>query len=306
MPEIKTVKYNIGIDVGGTKIEAVLLSRGEVVHVVREKTASNDGYDVVLSQIEGLYQKVLSHINFREHTLGIGTPGFISSDDQKIRNSNLLCLNQKNLKKDIVEKIGRDFALDNDANCFALAEAILGGGRPHDMVFGAVLGTGCGGGIVYNKRIYRGSSSLAGEWGHLSLNPIGPNCYCGRRGCVETYISGGGLERRWMKERGKENSVIEIIAQCEAEITEGVEFINLFIHNFAQAMANLFTILDPDVVVLGGSVAKVDRLYSEGIGLVEKILDRKWDYPRIIKSSLGSKAGSIGATLLGMSPQSYR
>jgi fructokinase len=184
--------HRIGIDFGGTKIEGIVLDpAGREIFRKRVETRREDGYERILERIRTLYDELRARDPQQEHTLGIGTPGAVSPRTGLLKNSNTVCLNGRPLKADLERLLGRPIAIQNDANCFSLAEALHGAGRGCTLVFGVIMGTGCGGGIVYRGDVITGPQAIAGEWGHTSIDPNGPLCYCGRRGCVETFISGG-------------------------------------------------------------------------------------------------------------------
>lgn len=291
----------IGIDLGGTKIEGVLLEEdlGELRRL-RVPTARERGYEAVLGSIAELY-RALAREAGGPHALGVGTPGAISPRTGLLKNSNTTCLNGRPVREDLERLFGRPFALQNDANCFALAEARLGAGRGRGLVFGVILGTGCGGGLVIDGTARVGPQRIAGEWGHMVLDPAGPPCYCGARGCVEAFISGGGLERRWQALRGERRPLEELLALYRAgEPAASALFAELFAR-FGQALANLINALDPDIVVLGGGVSNIDELYSEGIPEVRRrVFTDACDTP-IVRHALGDSAGVLGAALIGIS-----
>ena len=189
-------KLNIGIDLGGTKIESVVLDEdSNILFRQRIFTESQKGPEHVLNQIHDIYLQALNSIGDKEHSLGIGTPGSISKSTGLLRNSTISCQNGLPLQDLIKNKLNHSFVIENDANCFALAEALIGAGKNYDLVFGVIMGTGCGGGFIYNGKLRTGPQRLAGEWGHSVINPNGPECFCGKNGCVSTYISGTGLEK---------------------------------------------------------------------------------------------------------------
>ena len=184
--------------------------------------------------------------------------------------------------------------MENDANCFAMAEAILGSGVGYSMVFGVIMGTGVGGGIVIDGEIHHGRTNIAGEWGHHMLHHNGNQCYCGRSGCVETYISGPALEKRWTDITGREEPLSEIIDNSGLNLQWKQEFLD----NFGISLANVIDILDPDVIVLGGGLSNIDFLYSEGQKSVYcNVFSDIVDTP-IIRNKLGDSAGVFGAALL--------
>src|SRR4051812_48898319 len=195
--------FRIGIDLGGTKTEGIVLDEsGKELFRKRVATDRDNGYRHILDRIKSLHDDLSGKISGAAHTFGIGTPGAISPRTGLLKNSNTVCLNGQPIKADLERLLGRKIEIQNDANCFALAEALHGAGKGKKLVFGVIMGTGCGGGIVYKGEVITGPQSIAGEWGHMSINPNGPICYCGQRGCVESYISGGGAAARYAEQYG--------------------------------------------------------------------------------------------------------
>lgn len=245
--------YRLGIDLGGTKIEGIVLDEQDnTLFRDRIPTEQEKGYEAILQNIERMYNTLLAHADGDHTTFGIGTPGAISLKTGLLKNSNTVCMLDKPLKKDLEELLDRPIAIQNDANCFAMAEARDGAGKGRDLVFGVIMGTGCGGGIVHNGQVITGLMAIGGEWGHMSIDPAGPVCYCGMRGCVETFISGGGLERQWKAEHGAERNLRDIVADYRNGDTRATEFMQTFFKHFGRSMANLINILDPDIIVLTG------------------------------------------------------
>ena len=293
--------HRMGIDLGGTKIEGIVLDAdGGELFRQRIPTEQEQGYSHILSNIDELYRTMVAAVDNAEHNFGIGTPGAISSLTGLLSLSNTVCMNGKPLKKDLEERLGRRIAIENDANCFAMAEAMMGAGRGKDTVFGVIMGTGCGGGIVHKGKTFAGLNLRSGEWGHMSIDPNGPECFCGRRGCVETFISGGGVEARYEKEFGEHRSFRDIQTDYEAGGSKATEFTDIFFRTFGRAIANLVTVLDPDIIVLGGGVSRFDALYTRGVEEVARcILGEELRTP-IVKHELGDSAGVIGAALIGV------
>ena len=187
--------YKIGIDLGGTKIEGVLVDEEfQVIERKRVPTNQNNGYESILNTIKDLVNELK---NSETTSIGVCTPGALSKDSGLIKNSNTQCLIGKDLRNDLEKILDQEISIENDANCFALAEARLGAAKNHDTVFGVIMGTGVGGGLVIDGKIHTGRTNIAGEWGHHCIKPNGNECYCGRKGCVETYISGPALEKKW-------------------------------------------------------------------------------------------------------------
>ncbi len=291
----------IGIDLGGTKIEGIILdAQGEELFRRRVETQQEQGYAHILNRVKGLSDELAAHIQNQPHTFGIGTPGAVSPRTGLLKNSNTVCLNGQALKADLERILGRKIEIQNDANCFALAEARQGAGRGKKLVFGVIMGTGCGGGIVYRGEVITGPQAIAGEWGHMSIAPDGPVCYCGQRGCAETFISGGGLEARYAGQFGAKRSFKEIVKDYHAGDAKAVAFMKIFFRNFGRSLANLIDVLDPDVVVLGGGVSNFDALYTEGVVEVAKYVFSDCLETPIVKNQLGDSAGVIGAALIGI------
>ena len=293
--------FRIGIDLGGTKIEGIVLDEsGAELLRKRVETQSERGYLHILNRIHDLHRDLAAHIEGKPHTFGIGTPGAVSPRTGLLKNSNTVCLNGRPVKTDLEQMLGRKIEIQNDANCFAMAEALYGAGQGKKLVFGVILGTGCGGGIVYKNEVITGPQAIAGEWGHMSINPDGPLCYCGQRGCVECYISGGGLEARYAEKYGEQKSFEDIARDFHQGDSRAVEFVKIFLRHFGRAMANLIDVLDPDLVVLGGGVSKFDPLYTEGAAEVARFVFSDSLQTPIVKHRLGDSAGVIGAALIGI------
>lgn len=286
--------YKLGVDLGGTKIEAILLDENfAVIERKRIPTPKND-YDKILDSISSLVLDLSK--NTSDFTLGICTPGAISKQTGLIKNSNTQCLVGRSLKEDLENKLKKRISMENDANCFALAEATLGVALDFDLVFGVILGTGVGGGIVIDKKLHSGRTNIGGEWGHHTLHRNGNSCYCGKTGCVETYISGPSLENQWTMLTGKSQPLPEILSNIDNEI--GNKWKTNFLENFGYGLANVIDILDPDVIVLGGGLSNIDFLYTEGKESVySKVFSDSIDTP-ILQNKLGDSAGVFGACML--------
>jgi fructokinase len=284
----------IGIDLGGTKTEGIILNDNlEPIERKRIPTPQND-YNAILNSVVDLVNDLKTKTN--DSTIGICTPGAISKKTGLIKNSNTQCLIGMPLKEDLEKVLGQKVSMENDANCFAMAEAKMGAAKDYDVVFGVIMGTGVGGGIVINKKIHHGRINIAGEWGHHTLHQNGNKCYCGKNGCVETYISGPALEKRWNELTGKKDSLPQIIQNLDDD--KAIQWKNEFLHNFGTALANVIDILDPDAIVLGGGVSNVSFLYDEGKKAVyDSVFSDLVDTP-ILKNQLGDSAGVFGASLL--------
>jgi fructokinase len=293
--------FRIGMDLGGTKLEGIVLdAQGRELFRKRIATERESGYRHILKRIKELHDELAAHINHQPHTFGIGAPGVVSPRTGLMINSNTVCMIGQPVKADLENLMGRKIEIQNDANCFAMAEALHGAGKGEKLVFGVIMGTGCGGGIVHNGEVIVGRQAIAGEWGHMSINPDGPLCYCGQRGCVESYVSGGGLEARYAEQFGVKKSFREIEKDFYAGEASAAAFMKIFFRNFGRAIANLIDVLDPDVIVLGGGVSKFDALYTEGVEQVAKFVFSDSLETPIVKHQLGDSAGVIGAALVGV------
>ena len=293
--------FRIGIDLGGTKIEGIALDpHGLEIKRLRIATEADGGPAHIVARIASLYAGLVHAIDDAPHTVGIGTPGAISRKTGLLKNSNTVCLNALPLKSLLEAALHHPIRLENDANCFALAEALQGAGRGYDCVFGVIMGTGCGGGIVIGGQVRGGPQALAGEWGHMVIDPAGPACYCGARGCVETFISGGGIARGFRERHGRSLNATQIVAGAAVGEVDCVIAMDALYANFGQAIANLMAVLDPDVVVLGGGLSNIDGLYERGVAEVAKHLFSDEMTTPIMRNALGDSAGVIGAALLGI------
>jgi len=288
--------HKIGIDLGGTKTEGILLDeKHNIIERKRIKTPQENGYDSIVKSITFLINDLKKKTS-EKTSIGLCTPGITDPNSGLIKNSNTQCLIGMPLKNDLENILDQEILMENDANCFALAESLLGSAKDHEVVFGVIMGTGVGGGIVINGTIHKGRSNIAGEWGHHILHPNGNECYCGKRGCVETYISGPALERRWFEITGTKESLQSITQNLSFEKDE--QWKSEFLENFGMALANVIDILDPDAIVLGGGVSNVSFLYDEGKKTVyEKVFSDLVNTP-ILKNKLGDSAGVFGACLL--------
>ena len=286
----------IGIDLGGTKIEGILLDESlNVVKKIRIPTEQEKGYSSIIQSITSLIDELKSKSNI-EFTIGLSAPGAISKKTGLIKNSNTQCIIGKPLQEDLQKGLEYEITIENDANCFALAEATLGAAKNYDVVFGVIMGTGVGGGIIINGKIHRGRTNIAGEWGHHTLKQNGNNCYCGKNGCVETYLSGPALEKRWTELTGKADS-LELITN-NLNDSKANQWKSEFLANFGASLANVIDILDPDAIVLGGGVSNVPFLYDEGRDAVyDQVFSDLVDTP-ILQNKLGDSAGVFGACLL--------
>ncbi|MBN4080790.1 ROK family protein [Caldithrix abyssi] len=287
----------IGIDLGGTKIEGVLLDdHHNVIKRERVLTERENGYHAIVEKIVGLTQSLIK-LGEAKGPIGICTPGAIDPTSGSLKNSNTICLIGQPLREDLEKALGVSVLMENDANCFALAEATMGVAKGYGVVFGVILGTGCGGGVVINEKIHSGPNRISGEWGHHVLYPDGVSCYCGNKGCTERYISGTALENQWKELTGEFQYVTDIIDK--KLYLNHPEWKKKFILNFGRALANVIDILDPDAIVIGGGVSKVDLLYTEGKESVYREAFSEQVVTPIFKNQLGDAAGVYGAAMLG-------
>ncbi len=292
----------IGIDLGGTKIEGVVLDRHRQV-IVRQRlpTESARGYEHIVEQVGRLAEALLA-VAPESEVVGVGTPGAVSQRTGRMKNCNTVCLNDRDLPGDLARRIGRAVRIENDANCFALAEAVAGAGRGAAVVFGVIMGTGVGGGIICGGQLLRGAQHIAGEWGHHCLDPSGPPCYCGQRGCVERYVSGPAVEERFRARTGVAADMADIVARARRGERDAGAVMDEFIDRFGRALANVVNILDPDVIVLGGGLSNIDELYEAGRGAVARYVFSDELRTPIRRHALGDSAGVIGAALLADQP----
>ncbi len=289
----------IGIDLGGTKIEGILLDKqNQVMERIRVPTKQENGYEAILSRIVTLIKDIQSRSD-QAASIGICTPGAIEPTEGVLKNSNTVCLNGKPLKDNLESALDYSIEMENDANCFALAEAALGAAKGYSTVFGVIMGSGVGGGIVFSQKIHRGRLFIAGEWGHITLYPGGMDCYCGRQGCVEKYISGTALERRWTELGGENLALDQIVSKFDSLPDNRYrKWKTEFLDNFGRALATVINIVDPDAIVLGGGVSNIPFLYNEGSKIVQNNTFSTFSDTPILPNQLGDSAGVFGAALL--------
>lgn len=257
----------IGVDLGGTKTELIALGDDGAVRLRRRAPTPAGDYAATVALIAGMVTQAEHELGVRA-SVGIGTPGSQSPVDGRMRNANSTCLNGQPLKQDVEAALGRAVRLANDANCFALSEAVDGAGRGADVVFGVILGTGVGGGVVVHSRVLQGANGVAGEWGHNPLPPgddtggHAPACYCGRHGCVETWLSGPALAADHLRTSGETAAPEHIVARAGAGDAACEATLQRYEARLARALAGVINLLDPDVIVLGGGLSSIGRLYE--------------------------------------------
>lgn len=293
-----------GIDLGGTKIELVIMEKldpSTIIFRERIPTEGNKGYDHIVNQIAKIVELGIEKTNQKPRILGIGTPGAHDPQTGLMKNSNSTALNGQPFLTDLEERMGIPIRMANDANCFALAEATMGivpdTLSNAEVVFGIIMGTGVGGGIVVNGKVLNGRQGIAGEWGHSLLDESGGLCYCGQIGCVETILAGPSLQRYYHSISGKEAKLKDIVANRDSD-PHAADTMDRLIHYFGRGVANLIDILDPDAIVVGGGVGNIDALYTEGIEAVKKFVFNLRLDTHILKPKLGDSAGVFGAAAL--------
>ncbi len=295
--------YRIGIDLGGTKVEGVVLDQeNKELHRERYPNGKEGGYDNILNTIKKLYTNLCAEIDGASHTLGLGTPGAMAKENNLLKNCNIECMNGKPFQDDLVKLLDHNVVVENDANCFALAEAVIGAGKGKDLVFGVIMGTGCGGGIVYKGEVIRGLKESAGEWGHSTINfengPVWRNSVL--KGLVEAYISGTGAQERYAEEYGDKLEMKDIVENYRNGEDRAVQAMNTFLNHYGISISNIIKFMDPDVIVLGGGLSNVDEIYSEGPKYVEKYCLNEELYTPILKNEYGDSAGVYGAAIVGV------
>lgn len=293
----------IGIDLGGTKTESIVLTPdGEVLWRQRQPTPRSAGYVAVLELVAAMICEAAAQLPVgASPTVGIGIPGSIDARSDLVRNANTTCLIGHPLRRDIEQLIGCSVRVRNDADCFTLAECRSGAGRGYGLVFGVIMGTGCGGGICINGVVREGPHRIAGEWGHFSVDREGAQCYCGNRGCVETLISGSGVETFHLREYGNKLSMRGIVEGARSGEKRCLDTFDRFLDDFGRCLGGLISILDPDAVVLGGGLSNIDELYTVGMERVKKYAFHDNLRTPILKNRLGDSAGVFGAAWTGQS-----
>lgn len=291
-----------GIDLGGTKIELCALSAGAVVHRQRIATPADD-YDAIVGALAGLVETAERQLGDRG-SVGICTPGAISQRTGRIKNSNTLCLNGRALDRDVAARLGREVRMENDANCFALSEAHDGAGRGEAVVFGVILGTGVGGGIVVNGRCLVGCNAIAGEWGHIPLPYLedgdrpAPACYCGRSGCIETYLSGRGLRDTYAQSGRAPLAAPEVAQLAAAGDAAASAALARYCDRLARGLSTVINLLDPHAIVLGGGLSLIGALYETVPALLPKYVFSDSIATKLLPAVHGDASGVRGAALL--------
>lgn len=293
----------IGLDLGGTKVEAVALSEaGAELLRFRRPTPVGD-YQAAVELIVDMVAEVESAAGSAA-SIGLGTPGTIDPVSGLMKNSNSTALNGQPLDRDLEAALSRQFLMANDADCFTVSEAHDGGGAGAASVFGVILGTGVGGGLVFDGRLVSGPNRIAGEWGHNPLPWVspdeapGPDCYCGRQGCIETFLSGPGIAADHARRIGATWSAAEIAAAAAAGQADASQTMDRFHDRLARALAGVINIVDPDVIVLGGGVSNIESIYEAVPGLWSRYVFGGTVLTRLVKAVHGDSSGVLGAARL--------
>lgn len=298
------VSMKWGIDLGGTKIEGVILDEGgKVVERRRIATEREQGYGHIVNRIVLLVEQMKDATGLRPDHLGVGTPGTIDPPTGLMKNSNTVVLNGQPLGKDLEAALGVPLTLANDANCFAVAETLLGcvpeKAPAAGVVFGVILGTGTGGGLVVDGKIIGGAQGIGGEWGHMFLDQSAGYCYCGRVGCAEQILSGPAIERYYANLSGTVRTVREIVPRYRAgNDPAAIRAMKRWFHFFAKGISTIINVIDPDVIVLGGGLGNIDELYTKAVPqVVNHLFNPRMDTV-FLRPKLGDSAGVFGAALL--------
>ena len=293
----------IGIDLGGTKTEGILIdTNGKELERERIKTKKN--YDGTIDGILSIVKNFENSFGDVE-SIGIGMPGAISSDSALIKNANSIWLNGKPLKKDLEKILNRKINLENDANCFALSEAVDGGGKGFKVVFGVIIGTGTGGGIVIDHKVLQGRNNISGEWGHVTLpnrsddeKKYVKDCYCGKNGCMETYVSGPGFASTFNLRFNKDYDSHKILEGLNENDPDCLFALRQYTDHLARGLSLVCNILDPDVIVLGGGMSNIDFIYENIDDALKKYVFTDTLHTQVVKNVHGDSSGVRGAAWL--------
>ena len=292
----------IGIDLGGTKTEGILIDNmGK--ELIRQRIKTQKNYEGTIEGIKSIVDNFENKFGEVE-SIGIGMPGAVSADSSLVKNANSIWLNGKPLKKNLEEEIGRIINLENDANCFALSEAVDGAGKGKAVVFGVIIGTGVGGGIVVNKKVLQGRNNIGGEWGHVALPnrtedeiKFNKKCYCSHQGCMETYVSGPGFANCYNLRHNTNLDSYEIIKKYP-DNKKSKEALDSYIDHLARGLSIVVNILDPDIIVLGGGMSNVDYIYEFINDHLKKYVFTDTFNTKVVKNIHGDSGGVRGAAWL--------
>ena len=295
-------RVRIGIDLGGTKIEGILLNGSDVILRLRIETPRDD-YAATIEAVAALAETLEQRAGLRG-SVGVGIPGAMSSTTGLVKNANSVWLIGRPLLDDLQRRLDREVRITNDANCFAVSEAADGAAAGAGVVFGAIVGTGVGAGIVVRGEALTGPNAIAGEWGH---NPLpwprdeerpGPLCYCGRHGCIETFLSGPGLMRDFEQRTGRREAAPDIVASAARGDTQAEAALAQYEERMARGLASIINVLDPDVIVLGGGMSNIDRLYTNVPRLWAPFVFSDAVLTRLVRAKHGDSSGVRGAAWL--------
>ena len=296
-----------GVDLGGTKIECAVLDRQDPTRVIirrRIDTEASKGYTHILQQVKRLVDEVANDLGQQPAQVGFATPGVLDPRTQTMKNCNTVCMNGQAMASDLAATLGCEVSLANDANCFALAETHLGAVLDvhpgAEIVFGVIMGTGVGGGLVAHGKVVKGVHGIGGEWGHNILEEGGDPCYCGKSGCVEHVISGPALELFYLRQSGQSMRMPQIMeAYFAGNDSVARATVERLLENFGRAISTLINVIDPEVIVIGGGVGNIDLLYTEGYERIKKYIFNSGEVNTpIVKPKLGDSAGVFGAAML--------
>ncbi|MEZ4528757.1 MAG: ROK family protein [Desulfobacterales bacterium] len=295
--------YQIGVDLGGTKTEVIVLdSQHRELH--RKRIATPRGtdreYESICHAVYHLIRDAAALIpESGTYTVGIGIPGVIAPETGLVINANTTSLMGRPFRLDMENLLETKVEMENDANCFTLAESRRGAGKNYKTVFGIIMGTGCGGGLCMDGQIHRGRHGIAGEWGHFSVDPRGNRCYCGNRGCVETKISGSGVEDAFWEKFDERLPMRDIVDGFRKGEYRCAEVFRQFLDDFGRCLGGLISVLDPDAVVLGGGLSNIEELYTLGVERVKRYAFHPQIHTPILRNELGDSAGVYGAAWIG-------
>ena len=298
------MSLRIGIDLGGTKLEIIALDRRGTPLLRRRVPTPQGDYQATLTAIASLVHETEAELG-QQASVGIGTPGAISRATSLLRNSNSVVLNGKPIQRDLETLLGRPIRIANDANCFALSEAVDGAAAGAEVVFGVIIGTGTGAGIVVHGKVLTGPNAIAGEWGH---NPLpwpsgadeypGPQCYCGKQGCIETFLSGPGMARLHFHSSGEELDAAAIVARAARGDAACAATLQVYEDRLARSLAHVINIIDPDVIVLGGGMSNISSLYLDVPRLWQAYVFSDRVDTRLVRNLHGDSGGVRGAAWL--------
>jgi fructokinase len=292
----------MGIDLGGTKTEVLVVDAArQPLYRERFATPAHD-YSAIVTAIGDEFGRARARFD-PDLTLGIGIPGALSPRTGLLRNSNTQCLNGRPLRRDLEELLHCELRIENDANCFALSEALGGAARGYRVVFGVIIGTGTGGGLVVDGKLLNGPHSISGEWGH---NPLpwwreddgAVACYCGKQACIETFLSGPGLARNYRAHFGETRDSVAIVTAAARGERSCIDMMERYYDQLARSLAQLINIVDPDAIVFGGGMSNIDSIYPEGAARLGDYVFSDFVETPLLKAEHGDSSGVYGAALL--------